>query len=76
MAQRQLSLFLILFALCLGVWGYILHFNIHDRNGRPLLPWALRPYGLILLYGAVVIIVITFIQILYNWNKSRILNTV
>lgn len=54
MARRQLSLFLFLMALCLGVWGYILSTN-RDLSGQPMLPARLPQIGLTLLYISVIV---------------------
>lgn len=69
MARRQLSLFLFLMALCLGIWGYILSAN-RDLSGQPLLPKRLPRYGLNLLYISAVIGIFFLISLFIGKKKT------
>ncbi|MFQ5820902.1 MAG: hypothetical protein ACE5I5_12995 [Candidatus Heimdallarchaeota archaeon] len=69
MARRQLSLFLFLMALCLGVWGYILSTN-RDLSGQPMLPTRLPRIGLNILYISVVVGLVFLISLFLGKNKT------
>ena len=70
MVQRQISLFLFLVTLCLGVWSYIFSVN-EDFSGGRLLPWTLTRYGDYMIYATVFLGLLFLISLLIS-EKERV----
>ena len=70
MVQRQISLFLFLVTLCLGVWSYIFSVN-EDFSGNRLLPWTLTQYSDYMIYATVFLGLLFLISLLIG-QKERV----